>query len=203
MDSLDELIPFILEIDKEKNIFRQTHLTDHGRRENDAEHAWHMAVMTLLLCDYSNEPIDVGRTVALCLCHDLVEIYAGDTYAYDDAGKKTQNEREEKAEEKLFQLLPPEKRDYFHGLYLEFEENITPESKFAHTMDNFQPLLLNHSNGGNDWKEHGVSYNKVMGRQGRSIEGSKIIFNKIKEIMDSHALSGELIDDRNSNGEID
>ena len=114
---LQQQMQFALEIDKEKNILRQTHLAEHGRREDDAEHAWHMALMAMLLQEYSNEKIDIGRTVMLCLCHDLVEIYAGDTYAYDEEGKKTQKKREADAENRLFDLLPDDQKVFFSGLF--------------------------------------------------------------------------------------
>ena len=193
---LQEQLSFILELDKEKNILRQTHLSNHGRREDDAEHAWHMAVMAYLLQEYSNETVDIGHVMIMCLLHDVVEIDAGDTYAYDDQGKKTQHEREEKAAERIYGILPEDQKIQLRALFEEFEENKTPEAKFAHAMDNLQPLLLNDSNGGGDWKEHHVSYNTVMQRQGRTKEGSTALFEVIKEKMDKHADAGNLIDDR-------
>ena len=156
-ERLKKQVDFILEIDKEKNIFRQTHLSNHGRNENDAEHAWHMAIMAYLLQEYSNEPVDVARVMLMCLIHDLVEIDSGDTYAYDEEALKTQKQREEKAKERVFSLLPKEQKQDLMSIFDEFEENETPEAKFAHAMDNFQPLLLNNSNGGSDWIEHGVN----------------------------------------------
>ena len=193
---LQKQLSFILELDKEKNILRQTHLSNHGRREDDAEHAWHMAVMAYLLQEYSNETVDIGHVMIMCLLHDVVEIDAGDTYAYDDQGKKTQHEREEKAAERIYGILPEDQKIQLRALFEEFEENKTPEAKFAHAMDNLQPLLLNDSNGGGDWKEHHVSYNTVMQRQGKTKEGSTALFEVIKEKMDKHADAGNLIDDR-------
>ena len=105
---LEKQLDFIREIDKEKEIFRQTYLADASRKENDAEHAWHMAIMTMLLSEYANEKIDVLKTVGMLLIHDIVEIDAGDTYAYDEAGKATQHEREQKAAERIYGLLPKE-----------------------------------------------------------------------------------------------
>ena len=183
---LQEQLSFILELDKEKNILRQTHLSNHGRREDDAEHAWHMAVMAYLLQEYSNETVDIGHVMIMCLLHDVVEIDAGDTYAYDDQGKKTQHEREEKAAERIYGILPEDQKIQLRALFEEFEENKTPEAKFAHAMDNLQPLLLNDSNGGGDWKEHHVSYNTVMQRQGKTKEGSTALFEVIKEKMQEH-----------------
>ena len=193
---LQKQLSFILELDKEKNILRQTHLSNHGRREDDAEHAWHMAVMAYLLQEYSNEPVDIAHVMIMCLLHDVVEIDAGDTYAYVDQGKKTQHEREEKAAERIYGILPEDQKIQLRALFEEFEENRTPEAKFAHAMDNLQPLLLNDSNGGGDWKEHHVSYNTVMQRQGKTKEGSTALFEVIKEKMDKHADAGNLIDDR-------
>jgi putative hydrolases of HD superfamily len=185
-------LDFILEIDKEKRITRQTSITGHIRKENDAEHAWHMALMSFILKEYSNEDIDITRVIVMCLVHDIVEIDAGDTYAYDEEGKKTQAEREEKAKKRIFGLLPDDQAELFMGLFEEFEADVTPEAHFAHAMDNFQPLLLNNSNGGADWREHDVTYEKVMGRQGRTAEGSRDLFSVTKEIMDENVKKGSL-----------
>ena len=185
-------LDFILEIDKEKRITRQTSITGHIRKENDAEHAWHMALMSFILKEYSNEDIDITRVIVMCLVHDIVEIDAGDTYAYDEEGKKTQAEREEKAKKRIFGLLPDDQAELFMGLFEEFEADVTPEAHFAHAMDNFQPLLLNNSNGGADWREHDVTYDKVMGRQSRTAEGSRDLFSVTKEIMDENVKKGSL-----------
>ena len=152
-ERLQKQLDFILEIDKEKNIFRQTHLSGHGRNENDAEHAWHMAIMAYLLQEYSNEKIDVARVMLMCLIHDVVEIDAGDTYAYDAEGLKTQKAREEAAKERLYSMLPEDQKADLVAIFDEFEERKTPEAKFTRALDNLQPLLLNHSNGGGDWRE--------------------------------------------------
>lgn len=157
-----------MEIDKEKNIFRQTHLSGHGRNENDAEHAWHMAIMAYVLREYSNEKIDVAKVMLMCLIHDIVEIDAGDTYAYDAENLKTQTARENAAKERIFSLLPDEQKEELIALFDEFEAFETPESKFAHAMDNLQPLMLNNSNGGADWKEHEVTAQQVYGRQSKT-----------------------------------
>ena len=185
-------LDFILEIDKEKRITRQTSITGHIRKENDAEHAWHMALMSFILKEYSNEDIDITRVIVMCLVHDIVEIDAGDTYAYDEERKKTQAEREEKAKKRIFGLLPDDQAELFMGLFEEFEADVTPEAHFAHAMDNFQPLLLNNSNGGADWREHDVTYEKVMGRQSRTAEGSRDLFSVTKEIMDENLKKGSL-----------
>ena len=191
-ERMQKQIDFILKMDEEKNILRQTHLTHQGRRENDAEHAWHMALMAYLLREYSNRPVDISRVMIMCLIHDVVEIEAGDTYAYDEEGKKTQKEREEKAADHLFSLLPSDQEEEMRSIFEEFDAYQTPESKFAHAMDNFQPLLLNDSNHGSDWKEHKVSRKQVEGRQSLTAFGSKEIYEKIEEILDAHEADGSL-----------
>ena len=179
-ERIKKQIEFALEIDKEKNIFRQTHLSNNGRNENDAEHAWHIAIMSYFLQEYSNEKVDIARVMIMCLIHDIVEIDAGDTYAYDSEGLKTQKNREKIAKERIFSLLPTDKKKEFISIFDEFEENQTPEAKFAHAMDNFQPLILNNSNDGGDWREHNVTAKQVYGRQLKTKDGSK----KLSEITD-------------------
>ena len=189
---LTQQLDFALEIDKEKNIFRQTHLSGHGRNENDAEHAWHMAIMAYLLQEYANEPVDIGRVMLMCLIHDIVEIDAGDTYAYDTEGLKTQKAREDAAKERIFSLLPEDQKQKLTQLFDEFEEFQTPESKFAHAMDNLQPLLLNNSNGGGDWREHGVSAKQVYGRQQKTRQGSEKLYQVTDQILKELLRKGNL-----------
>jgi putative hydrolase of HD superfamily len=189
---LERQLDFALEIDKEKNIFRQTHLSGHGRNENDAEHAWHMAVMAYLLREYSNEPVDISKVMIMCLIHDIVEIDAGDTYAYDEVNIKTQKEREDAAKERIFSILPDDQKAEFTALFDEFEEAQTAESKFAHSLDNLQPLLLNSSNGGSDWQEHGVTAGKVYERQGKTQLGSEALFEVTDKIIKKYIESGVL-----------
>ena len=191
-ERLKKQLDFALEIDKEKNIFRQTHLSGHGRNENDAEHAWHMAIMAYLLREYSNEPVDITRVMLMCLIHDVVEIDAGDTYAYDEEGKKTQKAREEAAKERIYSLLPEDQKEELAAIFDEFEESKTPESKFAHAMDNLQPLMLNNSNDGGDWREHGVSAKQVYGRQSRTKEGSEKLYEVTDQIIKKHVEKGNL-----------
>lgn len=191
-ERLKQQIDFILEIDKEKSIFRQTHLSGHGRNENDAEHAWHMAIMAFLLKEYSNAEIDIARVMLMCLLHDVVEIDAGDTYAYDDEGKKTQKAREEAAKERIYSLLPEDQKKQLIAIFDEFEENETQEAKFAHAMDNFQPLLLNNSNDGGDWRAHGVSAHQVYGRQSKTAEGSEILYKVTDSIIREHINKGNI-----------
>ena len=189
-ERLKKQLDFALEIDKEKNILRQTHLSGHGRNENDAEHAWHMAIMAYLLREYSNEPVDITRVMLMCLIHDVVEIDAGDTYAYDEEGKKTQKAREEAAKERIYSLLPEDQKEELAAIFDEFEESKTPESKFAHAMDNLQPLMLNNSNDGGDWREHGVSAKQVYGRQSRTKEGSEKLYEVTDQIIKKHREKG-------------
>ena len=190
---LDQQFDFIREIDKEKFIGRQTYLTGAARKENDAEHAWHMALMTILLSEYSNEPIDVLKTVTMLLIHDIVEIDAGDTYAYDAEGKKTQHEREEAAKERLFGMLPPDQGRELAALFEEFERSETPKARFARAMDNLQPLLLNNSNDGSDWVEHGVTAAQVYARQRPTQAGAEQLYREVTDvILRTHVEKGHL-----------
>ena len=191
-DRLRKQLDFALEIDKEKNIFRQTHLSGHGRNENDAEHAWHMAIMAYLLREYANEKVDIARVMLMCLIHDIVEIDAGDTYAYDAEGLKTQKAREDKAKERIFSLLPEDQKEELTALFDEFEEYETAESRFAHAMDNLQPLMLNNSNGGDDWKEHQVTAEQVYGRQSKTKLGSEKLFEVVDQIIKENIRSGKI-----------
>ena len=186
---------FILEADKEKNILRQTHLSGHGRRENDAEHAWHMAIMIYLLKEYANEEIDVAKAMMMALIHDIVEIDAGDTYAYDTKGLETQKDREEKAAERIFGMLPEDQKAELKSLFEEFEAYETPEAKFARAMDNFQPLLLNDSNDGGDWKEHGVCRSQIMGRHKKTRLGSEEIGQYSEELIMENVKQGNIRDE--------
>ncbi|MCR4688389.1 MAG: HD domain-containing protein [Saccharofermentans sp.] len=194
-DRIAKQVAFALEIDKEKNVFRQTHLSGHGRNENDAEHAWHMAIMAYLLKEYSNEPVDISKVMIMCLIHDIVEIDAGDTYAYDTEGLATQKAREDAAKERIFSILPEDQKEEFTRLFDEFEECRTAESKFAHAMDNFQPLILNNSNGGGDWKQHNVDAASVYGRQSKTKAGSEKIYEITDKILKENIAKGSLRSD--------
>lgn len=176
MERLQKQFQFCEEIDKEKFIGRQNYLTDGSRKENDAEHAWHMAIMTLLLSEYSNEEIDVLKTVSMLLIHDLVEIDAGDTFAYDEEAKKTQRQRELVAADRIFGLLPEDQAVKFRSLWDEFEECKTPEARFARTMDNIQPAMLNSASDGKSWKEKGVRLSQILDRNKNTAEGSKVLW---------------------------
>ena len=191
-DRLQKQIDFIVKIDEEKNILRQTHLSHHGRRENDAEHAWHMAIMAYLLQEYANQEVDIGRVMILCLIHDIVEIEAGDTYAYDEEAKKTQAERERKAAEHLFAMLPEDQCRMMHELFDEFEHGDTPEARFARAMDNFQPLLLNDANQGESWMEHDVARSSIDACQKKTADGSRQLYEVIESILDRHMELGHI-----------
>lgn len=183
---------FILEVDKEKNILRQNHLSGYVRRENDAEHAWHMALMIYLLKEYANKEFDVAKAMMMALIHDVVEIDAGDTYAYDPKAKLDQKEREDKAAQRIFALLPDDQCDELKSLFYEFEACETAEAKFVRAMDNFQPLLLNDANNGVDWKNHGVTLEQVVKRQERSALGSAQIWEETKKIIDKNVKNGNI-----------
>ena len=185
-ERLEKQLSFALEIDKEKNILRQTHLSGHGRRENDAEHAWHMAIMAYLLREYANESVDITKVMIMCLIHDIVEIDAGDTYAYDEKMIETQKQREDAAKERIFSLLPEDQCKELTALFDEFEACETAEAKFAHAMDNLQPIMLNNSNNGGDWKEHGVSASKVYKRNETTKLGSDTLYSVIESIIQSN-----------------
>ena len=195
MERFKKQLDFILEIDKEKEIYRQTHLKGYKRQENDAEHAWHMAIMIYLLKEYANEEFDVAKAMMMALIHDIVEIDAGDTYAYDTKNLATQEEREEKAANRIFGMLPDEQKKEMIELFYEFEEGKTPEAKFAKTMDNFQPILLNDSNNGEDWKVHKIKKSQVENRQKSSQLGSKDIWEYTSELIERNVKKGNLIDE--------
>ncbi|AXB46949.1 HD domain-containing protein [Amycolatopsis albispora] len=158
-------LAFLAEADKLKTVLRQSPLAAAGRRENDAEHSWHLALMVAVLAEYADEPIDLGRTIQLVTVHDLVEIYAGDTPLYDDHGRESQQEREEAAAEKLFGLLPGDQKAHFRALWDEFEARETPEARFAKAMDRMQPLLLNWLAKGGTWQTPGVTAATVRERK--------------------------------------
>lgn len=192
MDRLKQQIEFIVEIDKLKQITRQTYLADGSRKENDTEHSWHLAMMAMLLSQYANEPVDVLKVIKIVLIHDIIEIDAGDTYAYDEAGNVTKKERESKAADRIYSLLPKDQGEELRGLWEEFEACKTPEAKFARALDNVQPLLLNHHSGGRSWREHGVERVQVEKRNEKTPEGSLALWNLVKEIIDENQKKGNL-----------
>lgn len=191
-DRMRKQIEFALLMDKQKNIFRQNHLADNSRRENDAEHAWHMAVMAYLFREYANDDIDISKVILMCLIHDVVEIEAGDTYAYDEEAKKSQREREDIAKKHIFGMLPSDQGRELEALFDEFEAQETAEARFAKAMDNLQPVLLHEANGGEDWKKHGVTKEQIMRRQEKTRRGSEELFVIIKDIIDRHIAEGNI-----------
>ena len=194
-ERLEKQICFIVEVDKVKNIFRQTYLADGERKENDAEHSWHLALMAVLLQEHMEDKADLTKVMIMVLIHDIVEIDAGDTYAYDEKGAQTKREREVKAADRIFGLLPEDQEQYFRELWEEFEAYETPEAKFAHLLDNFQPLLLNDASGGRSWKEHGVHRSQPMKRNERIPDTSETVWEKMQEIFDKHVKCGNLLED--------
>lgn len=184
-----------MEIDKVKNIFRQTYLADGKRKENDAEHSWHLALMAVLLKEYSNEGVDLSKVIPMVLAHDLVEIDAGDTYAYDEKGATTKEYREKQAAERIYGLLPEDQGQWLKALWEEFEAYETPEAKFAHVLDNCQPLFLNDASNGKSWEEHQVKKSQIYKRNRKTGEGSEVIWEYMKELVDKHIALGHVIND--------
>jgi len=151
-----------------------------------------MAIMAYILREFANEEVDITKVMLMCLIHDIVEIDAGDTYAYDPEGLKTQKAREDAAKERIFSLLPEDQKKEMISLFDEFEEYQTPEAKYAHSLDNLQPLLLNNSNDGGDWKEHGVTAETVYGRQRKTRLGSEKLFEITDQIIKENIKKGNL-----------
>ena len=192
MTRLEKQISFIVEIDKVKNIFRQTLLADGNRKENDAEHSWHIALMAILLKEYAEDEVDVLKVMTMVLLHDLVEIDAGDTYAYDTVAAASKREREVKAADRIFGMLPEDQGNYFRTLWDEFEEYETADAKYAHLLDNLQPLLLNDASGGISWREHGVKKAQIYKRNERIEETSAVIWKKMQELIDKNIALGNV-----------
>lgn len=194
-ERLKKQMEFLLEIDKSKQIGRQTYLADASRKENDAEHAWHLGMMAILLSEYANENINLLKVISMVLVHDLVEIDAGDTYAYDDQGQKTKYEREHTAADRIFGILPQDQELKLRQLWEEFEEWKTPEAKFAHTLDNFQPVLLNDATDGKAWKEHAVRSSQVYERNRRTGEGSEKLYAYLDTMIQKNIEAGNIRSD--------
>ncbi len=178
---IDKQFEFMREIDGLKQIFRQTYIKDASRKENDAEHSWHLAVMAILFAEYANEKVDVLRVISMVLVHDMVELDAGDTYAYDVKGNETKRERELLAADRIFAILPKDQAEFLRSLWDEFEEGTTPEAKFAHTLDNLQPMMLNAATDGLAWKEHEVHIEQLLKRNEHTAEGSDTMWDYAKE----------------------
>lgn len=191
-ERLKKQINFMLELDKMKNIYRQTYVLHENRKENDAEHSWHLAILAFLLAEYASVPIDVTRVMKMVLVHDVVEIDAGDTYCYDEDENKTKAEREEKSAQRVFGLLPDDQKEEFYSLWREFEDNQTNDSKFAAVLDKIQPVILNYTKNGISWKEHGVYKEQVEKRCLSSADASDKLAELIQSIIDDAASKGFL-----------
>ena len=187
-----EQIKFLVEMDKMKNIYRRTRVLHEDRSENDAEHAWHLAMLALVLSEYANEPVDLKTVLATVLIHDVVEIDAGDTYAYDTEGYTTKEAREKKAADRLFGMLPEDQRTYLRRLWDEFEAQSTPEARFANSLDRVQPLLLNYCKHGETWVQNGIRREQVEARNQPTYDGSKVLGDLAMELIRRAAEEGLL-----------
>jgi putative hydrolase of HD superfamily len=192
LNRVDQQIRFILELDKLKSVMRQNYLIQQERHENTAEHCWHLALMALLLAEYAESEINLGRLIELLLVHDLVEIYAGDTYCYDEDETQDQEDREAQAAEKLFGLLPIDQSARLHELRNEFEEGRSSEARFATLLDRLLPLLLNYHTQGRSWKEHGITAEQVRERNRLIREGSDQLWSFAQSIIDDSISKGYL-----------
>lgn len=191
-ERLKKQIEFMLELDKMKNLYRQTYVLGEERKENDAEHSWHLALMAFLLTEHSNAKVDVLKVMKMVLIHDVVEIDAGDTYCYDEEGYKSKADREERAAQRIFGLLPEDQKSEFYSLWREFEENTTAEAGFANLLDRLQPLLLNYKKEGISWNEHGIRKEQVMNRNSGYFYASDSLAELIKSVIDDAEAKGWL-----------
>ncbi len=192
-ERLSQQIRFIIEADKLKEIFRQTLVTQSRRRENDAEHSWHLTLLVIILAEHSNaQPLDVLRVLKMLIIHDLVEIDAGDTFAYDTARMADQHAREARAADRIFGLLPPDQTKELRDLWEEFEARKTHEAKFAAAVDRFQPMLLNCLTEGAAWKNHGVTSDRVIARNQHIGEGSKPLWEYMSQMIQEAIAAGHL-----------
>lgn len=194
-ERLEKQMKFLLEIDKMKEITRQTYLSDGSRKENDAEHSFHLAIMAYLLAEYANEPIDKEKTMIMCLVHDLVEIYAGDTYAYDKEGYKSKANREQAAAQKLYGLLPKDQGEELKSLWEEFESCATAEARFANVLDRLQPVILTDAADGKSWKEHKVQKSWIAGRNKDLAKGSETLADYCMRLIEKNVENGNLGND--------
>jgi putative hydrolase of HD superfamily len=192
-ERLAKQIEFIVEIDKIKHVFRKTLLINGSRYENDAEHSWHLAIMAILLSEYSNaKDLDVPRVLKMVLVHDIVEIDAGDTFCYDEKGALDKREREEKAADRIFNILPADQAREIRDLWEEFEECRTPEAKFANSLDRLQPLLHNYKTCGRSWKKHGISKERVIERNKPIQKGSRQLWAYVEKMIEDSVDKGYL-----------
>ena len=190
---LADQIRFVVEIDKLKQVLRQTWLTDQSRKENSAEHSWHLGVMAIVLSEYAiRRDIDLLRVLKMALIHDLVEIDAGDTFVYDEVAARDKQEREQRAAARIFGMLPPDQADEFRQLWEEFEARRTAEARFAAALDRLQPILHNYHTRGKAWREHGVTSDKVMARNGHMAEGSPQLWEYATQLIADAIAKGDL-----------
>lgn len=193
LDRISQQIRFVAEVDKLKNIFRQTLLVDTRRQENDAEHSWHLTLLAIILVEHANVPdLDLLRVLKMLIIHDLVEIDAGDTFAYDTARMVDQHAREARAADRIFGLLPNDQGPTLRQLWDEFEERQTPEAKFAAAVDRFQPMLLNCLTEGAAWNNHGVTSDRVIARNRHIAEGSEILWKYASKMVEEAVTKGHL-----------
>jgi len=191
-DRFEKQIQFILEIDKLKSISRRTYLLNAERLENTAEHSWHLAMMAMLLAEHANEPVNVSRVVRMVLVHDIVEIDAGDTYYYDPIAALDKADRERRAADRLFGLLPVDQGKELRDLWEEFEACQTPDSRFAAALDRFMPQLHNYHTKGKSWSEHGVTADRVLERNACIAEGSQKLWERAQSLLDDAVAKGFL-----------
>ena len=185
-------IEFILEIDKAKQVLRRSHILDGSRRENDAEHSWHLALMALVLAEHANEPVDVCRVVKMLLIHDVVEIDAGDTFVYDADGQAGRQARERAAAERIFGLLPPDQGEELRQLWEEFERRQSPDARFAAALDRLQPLLANYHTQGSTWRAHDVARDAVIAFNRHMQEGSQRLWAYASGLIEEAVARGYL-----------
>jgi putative hydrolase of HD superfamily len=191
-DRLDQQLRFIIEIDKLKGVLRRTYLIDSGRRENTAEHSWHLALMAILLAEYSNEPVDVTRVVKMVLVHDIVEIDAGDTYFYDAAAELDKSERERSAADRVFALLPADQAQELRMLWEEFEACNTPDATFAAALDRFIPQLHNYHTQGKSWRENAITADRILERNASIAAGSTRLWQYVRDLIEDAVDQGFL-----------
>ena len=194
-DRFDRQIQFIIEIDQLKHVLRQTVLMDASRRENDAEHSWHLAMMAILLSEYAREEVDLLRVVKMVLIHDLVEIDTGDTFCYDEEGQESRVEREQKAADRIFHILPGDLAEELHTLWEEFEARETPEARFAAALDRFQPLLHNFCTQGVAWRKHGITSDQVIARNQHIEAGAPALWAYARQFIEDAVSKGFLAPD--------
>jgi len=192
-DRFKQQIEFILEVDKLKHVLRQTILMDKSRRENSAEHSWHIALTVMLLSEYARDgEIDFFRVMRILLVHDLIEIDAGDTYCYDDQGRKDQAAKERLAADRIFNILPPDQAQTFRNLWDEFEERKTPESRFANALDRVQPFLHNYFTRGQTWQENDIKSAQVKARMQPVDDGAPVLWRYVSSLIDDAVKNGFL-----------